>query len=141
MAHSWAIPRATRLDSAARAPLAASASWWLAHGLDLTARVAWGAAAWTADRGADAFDGTIGLRWGASGGALRPSLVADLGARHAAPPAGPGETALLARCGAEVDAFVARDVALGVMATLALEIAGGGASPESGLALRLELYF
>ncbi len=145
---SVAIEGGIALQSGAAAtlvsPLALAASWWIAQGLDLTARVGWAFAARTDGRPTDLFaDAGAGLRWSLSGRALRPVVLADLAVVQVFAPGLEGSDAgLRLRAGIGIDAFLARDLALGVAATLGgTALTSGSAALGAGLALRVEAYF
>jgi hypothetical protein len=114
----------------ASTPVAVSAGAWLDGDVDVVARVAWAASARTGGRGAAS---TLGLRWSLLAAPVRPQLHAEAGwawgldgrRRHAA----------VIAAGAGVEAFVARDVSLGVRASVRALLrrgAGAGAAFTGG---------
>jgi hypothetical protein len=131
-------------DAALRAPVGLEASWWIAEGLDLTARVAWAAAGRTGDRGADArFEAGGGLRWAPGAARLRPILLADVSLVEAfgsllVPP----RAGARLRVGVGLEAFLTEDVALCLVASgggTVLE--AGTASAETGLTGRVVVWY
>jgi hypothetical protein len=131
--------------AALRAPLSLSANWWIAERLDLTARVGWASVARTSGRAPDSiYEGGVGLRRALGDGPLRPSLMAEVAAAHVLG-AWPFERDLgvRLRAGAVIDAFIGRDLAIGLAlltgGTLLVE--SGSADADLGMALRLEGFF
>ncbi len=132
-------------DGALRAPLALSASWWIAERLDLTVRVGWASVPRTQGRAPDAtYEGGVGLRRTLGEGPLRPALMVEVGAVHVLD-ASPFERDLgvRLRAGAVLDAFIGRDLAVGLAlltgGTLLVEAVS--AQADLGVALRVEGFF
>jgi hypothetical protein len=152
-AHAQLAPRSIALESGVAlqsggaatllSPVALAASWWIAEGLDLTARVGWAFAARTEGRAADlVVDAGGGLRWVVAARAMRPVVLADVAVVQIFAPLLGSDAGVRLRAGVGLDAFVARDVAVGAAATLSgTVVASGRATMARGLALRVEAYF
>jgi hypothetical protein len=153
-AHAQLAPRSIALESGVAlqsscaamllSPVALGASWWIAEGLDLTARVGWAFAARTDGRAADlVVDAGGGLRWVLAARALGPVMLADVAVVQTFAPESLGSDAgVRLRAGVGLDAFVARGVAVGAAVALSgTVVTSGRAITGAGVALHVEAYF
>jgi hypothetical protein len=116
----------------AHAPLAVAAAFWLEGDVDVVARVAFGAARETTDRGtAGWISGTAGLRWSLAPGPLRPQLFAEGGWARLDGPGGAPRGGLALGAGGALEWFPVRDVALAAACALRRGPAGLGWRAEA----------
>jgi hypothetical protein len=126
-----------------QAPVALAASWWIADGLDLEARVSFAAVVRTGGRAADdLYEAGLGLRRVLGAGALRPFAAVDLAFLQAS--TGPllgWEQGVRLGASAGVEAFVAGDLSLAAAAQACEALLSSGSGTSLGVILRATVYF
>ena len=131
-----------------RTPVALSVAWWLTDDLDATARVAWGFASRTGDRGAaGSFEAGAGLRYTLGTlSVLRPQLVVDLAfVQVLGAPAAEfwtSDSGLRLGAGLALEVFFARELSLSLIARATeLALVSGDGGPGLAVGLGVAAYF
>jgi hypothetical protein len=118
-------------------PIAVAAGFWLEGDLDLVARVAWASGGRTSGHGAASMLlPSVGVRWSVLPAPLRLQLLAEVGWVQRL--GGEGGAAITGAAGFGLEAFVARDLGVGVR--FALRATGGAGASAEGAA-GVTLYF